>query len=499
MLEVERKLRNQSLLMEMYPVFRVKVAAVLQEMESYGYRPRIQEAWRSVATQISYYRQGLTKLQYSFHTVTGENGEKEALAADIIDDDRPDGVKLPYILHLAAAAKNNGLITGAYFDLAPDKIANLDAALAAKNWSAPVHIGWDPLHIQITGMTPDEAKEGKRPGDGTTSPSSDSTSGTTGTGTGSTSGSTSGTTGTGSTGGSTSGTSGTSSTTPSPTGTGATGGTMPTSTQSRRFRILDLDTNQSTDLEQATALRPVTLLPVPYVSQLGIGADAHRNDCGAAAVIMLLRAYLGTVMMPDEFYARFNIPGDAYLSIPQMRNAMGSLGLLTDMRASMALQDIFNTISTGKPLIVLFRYRILSAAGLTERAFEGPHFAVAVGMDCKYIYLHDPLYTNPVVGEAHPYPLDLFWQAWKEVANDPANPNPERAAIIPVSAIGFRLTRKAKITAQSLYVRSKPSVDGAVVGTLKQNDLVEIRREISGWGEIGDNRWISLAYTATVQ
>lgn len=274
---------------------------------------------------------------------------------------------------------------------------------------------------------------------------------------------------------------------------------MPTPTQSRHFRLLDLDTNQSTDLEQATALRPVTLLPVPYVSQLGIGADAHRNDCGAAAAIMLLRAYLGSVMTPDEFYTRFKIPGDAYLSIPQMRNAMGSLGLLTDMRASMALQDVFNTISTGKPLIVLFRYRILSAAGLTERAFEGPHFAVAVGMDCKYIYLHDPLYTNPAVGEAHPYPLDLFWQAWKEVANDPANPNPERAAIIPTAAIGFRLTRKAKITAQSLYVRSKPSVDGTVVGTLKLNDLVEIRREISGWGEIGDNRWISLSYTTAVQ
>jgi hypothetical protein len=490
MLEADRKLRNQSKLQEMYPIFRTKVAAVLQEMESYDYRPRIQEAWRSEATQLSYYRQGLTKLKYSYHTVTGSNGEKEALAADIIDDDRPDGVKLPYIIHLAAAAKNNGLTTGAYFDLAPDKVANLDAAITAKNWNAPVHIGWDPLHVQITGITVDEAKAGIRPTDATdTTTGTGTTSGTTDSGSTSGTGSTTDTTGSGSTTGTTSGT----------TGAGSTGGTMPTTVQSRHFRIIDLDSNQSTDIEQATAFRPVTLLPVPYVSQIGVGADAHRNDCGAAAAIMLMRAYLGTVMTPDEFYTRFNIAGDVYLSIPQMRNAMGSLGLLTDVKASLALQDIFNTISTGKPLIVLLRYRILSAAGLTERTYEGPHFAVAVGMDCKYIYIHDPLYTNPVVGEAHPYPLDLFWQAWKEVANDPANPNPERAAIIPTSAIGFRLTRKAKITAQALYVRAKPSVDGAVVGTLKLNDIVEIRREVSGWGEIGDNRWISLSYTATVQ
>jgi hypothetical protein len=471
MLEADRKLRNQNMLLEMYPVFRTKVAAVLQEMESYGYRPRIQEAWRSVETQMSYYRQGLTKLQYSFHTVTGANGTKEALAADILDDDRPDGVKLPYIIHLAAAAKNNGLTTGAYFDLAPDKVAALDAAIASKNWSAPVYIGWDSLHVQITGMTPDDAKAGIRPAADVTG----TTSGTTGTG--STSGT--GTTGTGSTSGA--------------------GTTSTTTIPSRHFRLINLDTNQSTDFEQATPLRPVTLLPVPYVSQLGVGADAHRNDCGAAAAIMLISAYLGIQMTPDDFYARFNIAGDVYLSIPQIRNAMGSLGLLTDLRANMALQDIFNTISIGKPLIVLIRYRVLSAAGLTERMFEGPHFAAAVGMDCKYIYLNDSLYTNPAVGEAHPYPLDLFWQAWKEVANDPANPNPERAAIIPTAAIGFRLTRKAKITAQTLYVRAKPNVDSPVVATLRLNDIVEIRREVGGWGEIGDNRWISLSYVVTVQ
>jgi hypothetical protein len=470
MLETDRKLRNQNKLTEMHPVFRAKVAAVLQEMEKAGYRPRVQEAWRSPEDQMKAFRAGATRLQYGFHNVTAADGTKEALAADIIDDDRPDGVKLPYILHLAAAAKNNGLTTGVYFDLAPDKVVNLDKALAEENWSAPVHIGWDPLHVQVTGMTADEAKAGKRPSEPETG---------NGAGTSEEAGSAAG----------------------PGTGAAATGGSesasQPVST-ARRYRVTDLDTNQSADYELSTAFKPVMLLAVPYVSQLGPGADVHRNDCGAACAAMLLRAYLGLALTPDEFYTKFAIPGDVYLTVLQVRNAMGSLGLLTDFRAGLSLQDVFNTIATGKPLVTLLRYRTLSAAGLTERPFEGPHFAVAVGMDCKNIYLHDPLYTDPAAGEAHAYPLDLFWQAWKDVANDPSLPNPERSAIIPTAGIGFRLARRARITAQALYVRSAPNVNSKIVATLRRNDIVEIQREMAGWGEIGTDRWISIAYTAQV-
>jgi predicted double-glycine peptidase len=242
-------------------------------------------------------------------------------------------------------------------------------------------------------------------------------------------------------------------------------------------------------------LRPVTLLSVPYVSQLGADADAHANDCGAASAVMLLRAYQKSTLTPNDFYTRFNIAGDPFLSVNQIRNAMSQMGLLTDFRAGLTIADLFNLIATGKPAIALIRYKVLFEAGLTEKTFQGPHFAVVVGIDPKYVYLHDPLYTDPLAGEAHAYPIETFWQAWKEVALDTSFPNPERSAIIPATGIGFQVSRKVKVTISSLNVRSGPGLNMSVVGAVKRGEVLAITREVNGWGEIGFNRWIKLSYT----
>jgi N-acetylmuramoyl-L-alanine amidase len=263
------------------------------------------------------------------------------------------------------------------------------------------------------------------------------------------------------------------------------------------YKVENLDNGQSAEYTINTAFKPVTLLPVPYVSQLGIGASAHSNDCGAASAVMLLRAYLNIPMTPDDFYTKFSISGDPYLSVTQLTNAMSSLGLLTDFRSTLSVQDLFALLAAGKPCIVLLRYKVFQDAGLTEKTFEGPHFAVAVGMDIKYIYLHDPLYTDPANGNAHPYPLNLFWQAWKEVATNPF-PNPERSAIIPTNGLGLGLSRKVRVTIATLNVRSGPNTTYSVVGTLKKDQVVDIYRELSGWGDLGNNTWILLSYTVRV-
>jgi len=39
----------------------------------------------------------------------------------------------------------------------------IDDAIATADWNANVKIGWDPLHIEPTGMTVAEARAGKRP------------------------------------------------------------------------------------------------------------------------------------------------------------------------------------------------------------------------------------------------------------------------------------------------------------------------------------------------
>ena len=259
-----------------------------------------------------------------------------------------------------------------------------------------------------------------------------------------------------------------------------------------------MDTEKIKDYELGISLRPVSLLSVPYVSQLGPGADMHSNDSGAASSIMLMKAYQKISLTPDEFYTHFGLQSDPHLSVVQLRNAMSSVGLLTDFKAGLSIQDIFNALASSRPTIALIRYKTLVDAGLTENTFQGPHFAVVVGMDFKYIYVHDPLYTDPGVGEAHAYPLDVFWKAWKDVATDPTIPNPERSLIIPTAGIGFQTSRKVKVNIPSLNVRSGPGLNNPVVGTVKLGTILDISREMTSWGEIGFNRWVSLAYTVAV-
>lgn len=456
MLESERKLRNQSRLQELYPTIRPCVQAILEELEAARYRPRIQDAWRSAADQLKAYNAGTSKVKYGFHNVTGPNGEKEALALDILDDDNLFTTKTHFMLRLAAAAERNGMTTGIRWGLSDAYSKAIDNAIAAQTWTIPIHVGWDPLHVEVTGLPIEEVEKGRRPDRTTTPPPSDHSDDPK----------------------------------PPDDSSGSAG-----SASKRRFKVEDLSSGTAVEYDLGNALRPVTLLPVPYVSQLGTGADAHANDCGAASAVMLMRAYQKSTMTPDHFYTQFNIPGDPFLSVTQIRNALNSLGIPTEFRAGMSVPDLFNLMASGKPAIVLIRYKVLFEAGLTEKSFQGPHFAVVVGLDPKYIYIHDPLYSNPLAGEAHPYPLDTFWQAWKEVATDPSFPNPERSAIIPLAGLGFQVARKVKINTSSLNVRSGPGLNMSVVGSVKRGQIYSITREVNGWGEIGFNQWIKLSYT----
>ncbi len=442
--ETDRIANNRNKLQELYPSFRTRIDAVLKEMEKAGYRPRIQTAWRSPADQLDAYRRGTTRVQFGFHNITGANDAREALAADIWDDDRLEQVKVDFMLHLAAAAEAQGLTTGIRWDLADEDQKLIDLAVKHQIWDAQLRVGWDPLHVEPLGITIQEAKDGKRPDFSQPPPPVD----------------------------------------PGP------------SPIKRNYRVQNVDTGESTEYNDwSTAFKPVTLLPVPYLSQIGEGAEKHRNDCGAASAVMFLRAYTKTIMTPDQFYALFNIAGDPYLSVPTLRNAIGKLGVLTNFKSGLTMADLFNTLATGKPVIVLIRYKTLEDAGLTERHYEGPHFAVSVGMDSKYIYLHDPLYTRVSDGEAHAYPLDLFWKAWNDVALDPQYPNPQRSAIIPVAGLGYRMERPVTVNIAVLNVRSGPSLTSKVTGSLKRGQVVYVTREVNGWGEIGTDQWIYLPYT----
>jgi len=161
--EQQRKKRNSDRLMELYPTFRKRIAAVIADLEAQGLRPRIQDAWRSPKDQLEAFNSGHSKLKFGFHNVTGDDGSKESLAVDMLDDDNPANEGKEYLLRLAAAAETRGLMTGIRWGLPAKLRAAIDDAIAASDWKAAVKIGWDPAHVEPTGITPAQAKAGQRP------------------------------------------------------------------------------------------------------------------------------------------------------------------------------------------------------------------------------------------------------------------------------------------------------------------------------------------------
>lgn len=164
MKESARKERNKQRLTECFPKFAQRVEAVIKDMEALGFRPRIQEAHRSIPDQLKAFKNGFSKTKFGFHNVTGAGGKSEALAVDLLDDDKPNDPTRKYMILLAGVAQTRGLHSGIFFSLPAVLRKGLSKAIEERNFSQTIKIGFDPTHIEVTGVTVAEAKAGKRPG-----------------------------------------------------------------------------------------------------------------------------------------------------------------------------------------------------------------------------------------------------------------------------------------------------------------------------------------------
>ena len=243
---------------------------------------------------------------------------------------------------------------------------------------------------------------------------------------------------------------------------------------------------------------PTSLLPVPFISQLGPDADQHNNDCGAASGAMVLKAYTGLSLTPDEFYDKAHPDGDVYLGVGEITQVLSANGLGTSWDTNLSLGNLFLALTEFKPPIVLFKYNSLSEAGLTESNFKGAHFAVVTGMDHKTVYLNDPLYAGQG-GEAKAYPLNMFLEAWVGVSKDPKVPNPACGALIPTIGLGQQIPEAvADVKTKSpLNVRNGPGTNFKIVAYLPKGAAIKIYNVKEGWGQITaySERWVSLSYT----
>ncbi len=163
MTEPARRKRNEERLKELFPKFAQRIKLVIADLEAASLRPRIQEAYRSPADQLAAFNAGNSKLKFGFHNVTSAGGRPESLAVDLLDDNNPLNPPISYLLQLAQVARNRQLETGILWGLPANLQQGVEAALKAKDFTQKVKVGWDPTHIQPTGITVAEAKAGKRP------------------------------------------------------------------------------------------------------------------------------------------------------------------------------------------------------------------------------------------------------------------------------------------------------------------------------------------------
>lgn len=163
MTETDRQKRNADRLGELFPSFGARVQGVIEDLEGVGLRPRIQDGYRSPQDQLAAFNAGRSKLKFGFHNITAPDGTPEALAVDLLDDDNPLHPPTSYLLRLAYAARKRGLATGILWGLPKNLQDGVVAAIKGGKFDAKVKVGWDPTHVEPTGITVKDAQAGKRP------------------------------------------------------------------------------------------------------------------------------------------------------------------------------------------------------------------------------------------------------------------------------------------------------------------------------------------------
>jgi hypothetical protein len=71
MQEPRRLERNRDRLAECHAVFAEALRGVIEDMEQQGFRPRIQDAWRSPEEQLEAFNSGHSELRFGFHRPRG--------------------------------------------------------------------------------------------------------------------------------------------------------------------------------------------------------------------------------------------------------------------------------------------------------------------------------------------------------------------------------------------------------------------------------------------
>lgn len=161
---------------------------------------------------------------------------------------------------------------------------------------------------------------------------------------------------------------------------------------------------------------------IPYIPQIGEGANLHHNDCGPACASMLIAAYKDIILSPDEYYETMNVQGDPYQAVWQLKQYMALFDLPASWFVNLDMETLRDVIYNRQPPIALVQYAPLSNAKCTQFHGSFQHFVVVTGIDAEYVYMHDPYRTD---GQGDiPVPYYAWWDAWTKAV-------PYRGLLVP--------------------------------------------------------------------
>ena len=163
MTEELRRQRNAVKLLELHTVFAARILHLIGVMEAAGYRPRIQQAYRSIEEQQQNLAKGTSEVTWSFHNATNEDGTPAALAVDLLDDDAPLNPRKAYLMRLAIEGAAIKVRTGILWGLSDGPRSRLEAAIRAGQVGWVGALGWDCCHCEPSDISLAQAKHGLRP------------------------------------------------------------------------------------------------------------------------------------------------------------------------------------------------------------------------------------------------------------------------------------------------------------------------------------------------
>lgn len=223
-------------------------------------------------------------------------------------------------------------------------------------------------------------------------------------------------------------------------------------------------------------------LPIIKVSQLGVAADEHGSDCGAASLLMMARSYnVGLTDTVDQVYNSMSPTGNGALSFAQLQSKLDSYGIKTERKNGTTLEQLFGYLRKQRPALALIHYAPLVDAGLTEKkGFRGAHFIVVTGIDLDSVFINDPYRTDNLVNIA--IPADIFEKAWKECYIDN---NPIGACIVPILPVQDLSTPVSPTVGNysliplAAYLRKGPGTAYAIIKTIYRTSTLVISVDTS--------------------